>query len=583
MDLLEVLSNCPADCSTIHATGNHVGLLYQPGQILLPNLKVIFNPPRHRGYTDSPYDYDIQGLPYDIGDGLVRGNNRVLPWLLTAVDDAIRNEDMLYRPFSTSLVYLDISGSRRMKRAHIDFLQHGDLPSLRVLKMRNLQLNNTELGGILKKIGAQLSCLDVRGNVLTDMIQYAGLSPSAAHAAGRIELEHGQEVACISEGFDPNKHTVCYLYEPRPPPYELIEEERETHFFTQLDGRSFIPDEEDSIVRFLFRYWYRLEKATRDGSQPEHDTPFQTALTGINTLYLSGNHLTAKALENMLLDGLLSLCLLDIGSVGEFDAQSRVPESGMKYHLECQALCLPKLNALSIPRVEVLRVHHSIVTLSPTVNSNGGRFISDHSLALLADRWALYKHNLKPWEPDMMPRLHTLTLTSMPRKATRTFMSYLLTLLKKAALQEAAIAKVTSTNRHAPKMVSGLRILRLEFLPFDYDKPFELGGSISEDPDADEFYTQSSMDFSFFPDEDAQHGPDISDVVRNLKGNATEVVDVIEELKRYRSETAYALSKEKERLEGLFPEEDAWSVVVPPGLPHCHWGGKLEIVHDVKK
>jgi len=134
--------------------------------------------------------------------------------------------------------------------------------------------------------------------------------------------------------------------------------------------------------------------------------------------------------------------------------------------------------------------------------------------------------NEEPLHPGMNSRLHTLTLTSLPRWATKEFVATLFTFLQHAEVQERNISIARSHISHyrAPPLLSGLRILRLEFLPEKHKAP----ASVSGDVDADTYHQNSASDFSFFSDNDAAP----ADVISPLR-QATHI-NVVEDLKKWR-------------------------------------------------
>lgn len=102
----------------------------------------------------------------------------------------------------------------------------------------------------------------------------------------------------------------------------------------------------------------------------------------------------------------------------------------------------------------------------------------------------------------MMPSLRILTLVDVPRKSTGFVIEKLIQFINFCAIQEKKIAEARAacTHHRSPRLLTGLRQLRLEFESVDGPQS-PSGPSVSEDPDADEFMAQSSSDFSFFEGE----------------------------------------------------------------------------------
>lgn len=143
-------------------------------------------------------------------------------------------------------------------------------------------------------------------------------------------------------------------------------------------------------------------------------------------------------------------------------------------------------------------------------------------------------------------RLRELTLTGMPTKSFGPILCRLREFLALCAKQERilAAARAGVTHRRSPEVLSGLRVLRLEFV----DVAVERGGvavggfaSVSGDRDADVFLEESRGDFSFFDE-----APSVASPVAALEASRRRVleeaarvrgpclVDVVAGLKEFR-------------------------------------------------
>lgn len=160
--------------------------------------------------------------------------------------------------------------------------------------------------------------------------------------------------------------------------------------------------------------------------------------------------------------------------------------------------------------LRTLRIHHSLVTRIPTLDTNQ---LSSLARAYLSETVVLPRVRLaygQAFVPDMNPRLSSLTLTGIPRQSTGPLIKELISFLRLLSLQEEAIQKIQNgagSVRHAPPLLKGLRHLALIFEPFDslegvssYAREEDFFAN--EDLDVDELlYNDEEEIFSFFKDE----------------------------------------------------------------------------------
>merc|ERR1711964_721085 len=140
------------------------------------------------------------------------------------------------------------------------------------------------------------------------------------------------------------------------------------------------------------------------------------------------------------------------------------------------------------------------------------------------------------WDPNVSyhplqnHRITHLILTHIPTKSYGILIDHLIALIRKATKQHQDIERVRSTTiqpRRSPVLLSGLRLLRLEFIHDDGK-----GGpssSVSGDKDADTFLERSLGDFSFFGEEEAGESSG-----RKEKEEEKVLRDVVAELKAFR-------------------------------------------------
>ncbi|KAI9732493.1 MAG: hypothetical protein M1818_007531 [Claussenomyces sp. TS43310] len=561
---------------------NAIGTWYQCIGPLLPSLKFVILDRQNTAGRDrsSSNDESLQDEDAAFPDDFGLPNSNLAPFLLSAVGcSTTRRENIIQEPFSKHLLYLDISDTTYQNRNYIHFLKNQTLPFLKVLKLRNVNLTNAELESILDRFGRQLFSLDVRGNALTDPIIVHITKNLFVRPKPKLETVDGFQAICITPRFNSEEQTICYLEESSPPSYTAEHVRHDTDRYLPAEERQMIlSDEEEELTKLCIDDWNDYKKTIQRGHEPAVRNFISR--NGLTHLYLSNNRFSHLALLRLLSEPRW-FKVIDFGSAEHYESASGGFRLSDTFRLLCQAGSIASLTSLCVPHLETLRIHHSIVTLLPTVVSLTPYYSIGEYPAKLAEEFVPRDTPAGGWEPDMLPRLHTLTLTSLPRRATRVLIRNLCVFLDKAALQEAAIARVTSSSRRAPKILLGLRVIRLEFVTSGTEERIYAGVSLSGDPDADEFHAQAKGDFSFFRDDaprpDGKSDDDLN-LLRSISEESTKILDVIAELRAYRSATEKSLKREMERLRGLVPKEDAWRVVVPPGPPHYHWGGRLEIV-----
>jgi hypothetical protein len=430
-----------------------------------------------------------------------------------------------------ALIYLDLSHTRvGMSRDYC--LDLSLFHSLRILKVQDAGLRDFELVQILSTctFRLQLSSLDIRDNELTD------------DALADI----GQYLAPCLNIAEPDENTGKASYFEDPPMYrERSRTDEELEVTPETHNPSL--DSPETFMKHV-----NAHKNEVDLMQ----------CTGLTALYLSGNSFTSDIFL-----WLFRLC--NRLQIVDFDCEFRVTRyskelSEGRTHPDMKDSAVPPAVYLLSPqnscRLETLRIHHSLVTHTPSLQS----WIKDREEAqdeayldrLFADA-SSHGYNLgaQYFLPDVNPRLHTLTLTGLPSSCDPRLLSRLTAFLRAASAQESAIERACSSvsRRRGAQVLRGLRVLRLEL------DERGAGPSVSGDRDADEFVAQSAGDFSFFEEEKREK-------------DAGRRVPLKEGLRRYRMETLRNLNEVRESLGGV-PE---WRV--RRGAPHYHWSGRLEVV-----
>jgi hypothetical protein len=483
-----------------------------------------------------------------------------------------------------NLLYLDISWTKQKPE---DLLILAVPPRLKILKMRGLSLRTRDIARLLQKLKIRLFSLDLAYNDLTDevipLLLANNFLPSLKQRADTLPRIGGDQ------SINPGRYIEdAPAYRERADPTE----EQESAI---AEGRIHLrADNVDGVFAHLLENEHMKFIRGPHWLPPAGDSLMQQ--TGLTHLHLSNNRLTFHALE-VLLSGTNRLQLLDVGS-----AEQPGHQVGSKYKSVLaynQADALKLLKPSISQRLESLRVHHSVVTQTPTIFAVGEFYLSEERAIFLAEEeFAVKKVSFSPpsdFLPELNPRIKSLTLTHVPRKSLGLVIDRLVKLISLAAMQEVMIAGASPANaRRGAQMLPGLRYLCLEFAPpAKVLKPSKDGPSVSGDVDADTFMAESGKDFSFFDEtqfipesatkdfsffEDERPLERKSSISSDTASKRTmieslQLHDVKEAIMAYRERTKATYEAETERLGGT--DERA-----PPGLPHNHWTGQLEFVDE---
>lgn len=445
-------------------------------------------------------------------------------------------------PAAQAVMYLDISYTYRPEH-WTRVMQETNFRSLRVLKLSGMRLTDRMFpSNLLTQSGLRLWSLDVSNNLLTDRF------------ISDIVCEHG--IAPYQSSFNQTEQSVyrtddeC-LYENVP---LYTRDDRDIHHPPYDQLVSMRDDSLDGFAKYV--------EANGDmETNPRHALPVDdiyTRSTGLTHLYLSRNKLTSAVLPLSFNLQNRRLQTLDLGSP---HATSSLPVSQR----------LPHSTSFAVPnhahlftraagsRIQTLHIHHSLVTLVPTIVPSSlhqgylpERLAHAERMSELEPRtWG------EPFRPQDNYRVSELTLTDIPTRSYGTIIKRLTVFLQLCYDQETALdhARRNPAQNHyrAPPLLPGLRVLRLEFLPA---APSAGGGfvaaglaaSVSGDTDAETASASAVGDFSFFAEErlrvglnalvgkgDVQKGDARS--VKGVEGESEverEPRDVIEELKKFR-------------------------------------------------
>jgi hypothetical protein len=418
-----------------------------------------------------------------------------LDFSLSAVSDSL-----------ISLWFLDISGTSS-DEGWLQRFANAEFPNLRVLKLHNLRLTDRGFIAIKGWLTQKLWSLDLSNNNFTDV------------TIPKI-LDHIICYRCPRSKPDPNGPNALSLYYEDAPSY--VANDRHANSIAPLR-----PDSKHAFIEYLEKngHFSTPHTPVLDENDP------LARVTGITHLYLAHNKFTSVGIRN-LLNSTVRLQVLDVGSVrGE---PSLLPGSWTYAQVDSVSPLLSTSGSM----LESLRIHHSIVTHTPSALHGDGRIEttdpnkigSNEKVGLRESyRWSAFN-------PNDNHRITELKLTGIPTKSKGFVIQKLIGFLKQCAEQEAHINQMRASQgqqtRHSPRLLSGLRTLTLEFMHQASSQIVSesiSGSSVSGDRDADNFLSQQMQDFSFFTSESEPRPP-----ARSLVPS-TPLLDVEAALKKFRA------------------------------------------------
>jgi len=382
-----------------------------------------------------------------------------------------------------SLLFLDLSGITLGADFGWQYSVEA-FPYLRVLKLRGMGLTGSALPDMLSYSDNQIWSLDVRDNNLNDR---------SLNAINRLCCHQNIQPAPASP--DEGSSGVEFL-DDVPKYTQLPPQDNEDLYNNVVPLR---PDDEAGFISIL-----RAKDQAGHLVLAQHNRPVLSdrddlpRKTGITQLYISGNKITGNAVKQLLADN-NRLQVFDAGSV-PLSGKSPIPYTTCLW----QPSSTPFLQQSTGARMEVLRIHHSIVTYCPSFVSSSGHsrsYTLQHLFKAETEYGASQSTSWEAFMPSQNNRLRELTLTHVPDKSYGLIIEQIKHFLKDAAAQEQALVGVPQ-HRRAPKALPGLKRLKLELIK-SHDplvKSFR-GLSISGDEDSKRFHEESEKDFSFFPDE----------------------------------------------------------------------------------
>jgi hypothetical protein len=569
--------------SVSNFSGKQVYALIQSFWAYFPSLKFVIVD-RFNGF-----DSTAASLPGSVvrGDGKSIANPSPLPKpvILSAAGCSQLDIGVITsRPYSNYLIYLDVSGTS--KKTIQNIFNHRQVPHLRILKMRNLRLTTAELVPLLRELTCRLFSLDVRNNFLTDdvvrwLLALCFLEALEQRPNLRPEVDGNDRLSCHTASS--SRCNSPERYADDVPRYRDARDGIEEQETAVSDGKVDLrPDEVDDVVQCLQRY-EKMKSLRSHNTLLEEDPMVHT--TGLTHLRLADNKLTSDALQTLLMST-NRLQLLDFG--GAPQGRHRLGAKNPNLRPICQPDTVKLLCPGVSQRLQSLRVHHSIITHTPTLLTIGEYVVSEGIRMRLSERDYAEEEMIywpRHWNPNSNPRIETLILTDVPRWSEGLVIKRFIQVLRVAAIQESLISKATlESTRRSWRMLPGLRLLRLELVPLTR-KQEAASPSVSGNSDADVFARESANDFSFFDQvsEKSNAEKDFS----FFEGETTQEPlpvsptrneqpspigrDVMKEILAYRQKTRMAYEAERERLKGS-------GMRVPLGAPHYHWTGRLEFV-----
>lgn len=386
-------------------------------------------------------------------------------------------------PDFRSLFYLDFSANEVQAQSLLDPLifSASRLPSLRFLKLRSLELDTFAVGRMLQEFGRQLWSLDLSGNELDDgLIEILARYSVRCETSSRLQTGGHFQVEGRLKEANPLKgvyfveestssatfsHADRYLADPPGYTAEYVDPNNTLRGHGRLTGTEAVRgDSLDDVVQNL------------DGGPccPIPDKPDWSYHDpgGGGLMYL---HLNDLRLHSQSVEKLMST---NCGYLEHIECNTGLVIPGWLLRTLSKATWLPdSANCYGFPgasylfrpvfssNLRILKIHHSLVT---NVLTFAGTGVSMGENVWLAETCLRERMDLafpQTYEPDMNPRLHSLTLSKIPRRSTGVVIERLIDFLKLCAAQEQAVEQTLGATSHhrSPTVLRGLRQIRLEF------------------------------------------------------------------------------------------------------------------------
>jgi hypothetical protein len=218
----------------------------------------------------------------------------------------------------------------------------------------------------------------------------------------------------------------------------------------------------------------------------------------ITHLCLKGNHFSAQSVHRTLRESPGHLEVFECST-----SRLNLPKKKIPAWLSKTAKFFGFLGGAHLFRpvlsvnLQVLRIHHSLVTNIPCIRAD---VLPPKECFWLAETVFEKRASMaypQVYTPDMNPRLYSLTLMDIPRYSSGILIEKILSFLVLASVQERAIQDANVGSHHrSPMSLKGLRHLRLEFSEDVEDRSSDVLNF--EDIDAAKLASLGLTDFSFF-------------------------------------------------------------------------------------
>ncbi|KAI9721815.1 MAG: hypothetical protein M1812_002151 [Candelaria pacifica] len=212
------------------------------------------------------------------------------------------------------LAYLDLSGTTAAK--DLSIIQENCLPSLQILKLRNIGLTDRGLSLLAEELGTRVWSLDVRNNALTDkaiyrLLDYCFMPPNYYQSEN---LPHYEQIARSSIRSSAVK-----------------------------DDDEIVADQEATILQRLRRY-------------PDRRA-LNRSRSGLSHIYISDNPVTSEAVVSLLQS--TQLVVLDCGKIS-----AQAPRDGLKVPGPRKETCaiVSAYEHYAQGRLKYLRIDHTCIT-----------------------------------------------------------------------------------------------------------------------------------------------------------------------------------------------------------------------------
>ncbi|KAI1337328.1 hypothetical protein F5Y15DRAFT_408153 [Xylariaceae sp. FL0016] len=407
------------------------------------------------------------------------------------------------------IVYLDVSDVPGSLRSAIQAsLGPRYLPELRILKVRGREMDDATGRLLFQTFGRQLWSLDLGNNNLTDgifdeMIDrcFSSLSfQTDAHFAREGKIYVPREIGSRRYGpfnfiqesqysalfSHPEKYLAdAPLYARRRSQDELQEWE-----VARSDGLGRLHRDDATALKDLL---LDTKLASRRGASRKVSGDLARPRAGLTHLYLDGNNFTTVGVERLLRQSGGRLEHFECDSCTFAPATPAIPRSVRVLGLFSSShLFRPVISS----NLRSLRVHHSLVTQVPTIVAEGVSMVSALKLA----EGTLFKNIRRAFpqafEPNMNPRLTSLTLTNIPARSAGPIVERLIHFLTLLSGQRKGIKDAAAAFRgRGPSVLNGLQRLRLELEPDFADDA--VNASADRDVDFDRLLDPSDDSFGF--------------------------------------------------------------------------------------